>query len=186
MLLGRKAKTNLDSILKSRDITDKGPYSQSYGFFSSHVWMWELDHKESWVLKNWCLWSVVLEKTLESPLDSKEIKPVNTKGINPVYSLEGLMLKLKLQFFGYLIWRADSLEKMLGKIKGRRRRGRQRMRCLDGVTDHGHEFQQTPGDGDGQGSLACCSPWGCRRTWLSNWTDTDHVRFMYNLCMFHI
>ena len=70
-----------------------------------------------------------------SPLDSKEIKPVNTKGINPVYSLEGLMLKLKLQFFDYLIWRADSLEKMLGKIKGRRRRGRQRMRYLDGVTD---------------------------------------------------
>ena len=97
--------------------------------------MWVLEYKKSWVLKNWCLWSVVLEKTPESPLDSKEIKPVNTKGINPVYSLEGLMLKLKLLFFGYLIWRADSLEKMLGKIKGRRRRGWQRMRCLDGVTD---------------------------------------------------
>ena len=75
---------------------NKGPYSQSYGFFSSHVWMWELDHKEGWTLKNWCFWTVVLEKTLESPLDCK-IKPVNPKEFNPEYSLEGLMLKLKLQ-----------------------------------------------------------------------------------------
>ena len=80
LLLGRKAMSNLDSMLKSRDITDKGPSSQSYSFSSSHVWMWELDRKESWVLKNWCFWTVVLEKTLESPLDSKEIKPVNPKG----------------------------------------------------------------------------------------------------------
>ena len=73
--------TNLDSILKSRDITlpRKGPSSQSYGFFSSRVWMWELDYKESWVLQNWCFWTVVLEKILESPLDSKEIQPVYTK-----------------------------------------------------------------------------------------------------------
>ena len=66
LLLGRKAMTNLDSILKSRDITDKGPYSQRYGFSSSHVWIWKLDHKESWVPKNWCFWTVMLEKTLES------------------------------------------------------------------------------------------------------------------------
>ena len=75
---------------------DKGPYSQSYDFSSSHVWMWELDCKESWALKNRCLWTVVLEKTLESPLDCKEIKPVILKEISPEYSLEGLMLKLKL------------------------------------------------------------------------------------------
>ena len=81
LLLGRKAMTNLDSILKSGDITLlKKPSSQSYGFSSSHVWMWELGHKESWVLKNQCFWTVVLEKTLESPLDCKEIKPVNHKG----------------------------------------------------------------------------------------------------------
>ena len=80
LLLGRKAMTNLDSILKSRDITDEGPSSQSYGFSISHVWMWELDYKESWVLKNWCFWTVVLEKTLESPLDCKEIEPVHPKG----------------------------------------------------------------------------------------------------------
>ena len=81
LLLGRKVMTNLDSILKSRDITlPKGPFSQSYCFSSSHVWMWELDYKESLVLKNWCFWTVVLEKTLESPLDCKEIEPVHPKG----------------------------------------------------------------------------------------------------------
>ena len=82
---------------------NKGLYSQSYGLSSSHVWMWELDYKESWVLKNWCFWTVVLEKTLESPLDSKEIQPIHPKEISPEYSLEGLMLKLKLQYFGHLM-----------------------------------------------------------------------------------
>jgi len=72
--------TNLDSILKSRDIANKGPSTQSYGFFSSHLWMWELDYKESWALKNWCFWTVVLEKTLESVLDCKEIQPIIPKG----------------------------------------------------------------------------------------------------------
>ena len=111
--------------------------SQSYGFSSSHVWMWELDYKESWAPKNGYFWTVVLEKTLESPLDCKEIKPVNPKGNQSEYSLEGLMLKLKLQYFGYLMWKTDSFEKtvMLGKIKGRRKRGWQRMRWLDCITD---------------------------------------------------
>ena len=82
LLLGRKVMTNLDSVLKSRDITfvNKGPSSQGYGFSSSHVWMWELDYKESWALKNWCFWTVMLEKTLESPLDCKEIQAVHPKG----------------------------------------------------------------------------------------------------------
>ena len=108
---------------------DKGPSSQSYGFFSSYVWMWELDHKEDWALKNWCFWIVVLEKMLESPLEFKEI--------SPEHSFEGLMLKLKLQYFGYLMRRADSLEKMLmlGKIDGRRKMEQQRMRWLDGITN---------------------------------------------------
>ena len=80
LLLGRKAMTNLDSILKSRDyLANKGPSYQSYGFSSSHVLMWELDHKEGWAPKNWCFWTVVLEKTLESPLDYKEIQPVHPK-----------------------------------------------------------------------------------------------------------
>ena len=100
--------------------------------------MWELNHKEGWVLKNWCFWTVVLEKTLESTLDCKEIKQKSIlKEISPEYALEGLILKLKLQHFGHLMWRTDSLEKtlMLGKIEVGRRRGRQRMRWLDGITD---------------------------------------------------
>ena len=77
LLLGRKVMTNLDSILKSRHyFANKGPFNQSYGFSSSHVFMWELDYKESWVPKNWYFWTMVLEKTLESPLDSKEVQPV--------------------------------------------------------------------------------------------------------------
>ena len=82
LLLGRKVMTNLDSILKSirHYFANKCPSSQSYGFSSSHVWMWKLDYKESWAPKNWCFWTVVLEKTLESPLDSKEIQPVHSKG----------------------------------------------------------------------------------------------------------
>ena len=99
--------------------------------------MWELDYKESWAPKNWCFWTVVLEKTLESPLDCKEIQQSILKEISPGCSLEGLMLKLKLQYFGHLMRRVDSLEKtlILGGIGGRKRKGRQRMRWLGGITD---------------------------------------------------
>ena len=104
---------------------NKGLSSQHYGFFSSHVWMWELDGEEGWALKNWCFWTVVLEKTLESPLVCKNIQPVPPKEISPGFSLEGVMLKLKLQYFGHLMLNVDSLEKtlMLRRIGGRRRRG---------------------------------------------------------------
>ena len=135
-LLGRKAMRNLDSMLKSRHVfAHNGLYSQSYGFSSSHVWMWELDHKEGCTPNNWCFQTMVLEKTLESPLDYKEIKPVNLKEINPEYSLKGLMPKLRLQCFGHLMWRANSLENtlMLGKSEGKRRRGWQRRRWLVGM-----------------------------------------------------
>ena len=116
---------------------NKGPSSQGYGFSSSHVWMWELDCEESWVPKNGCFWTVVLEKTLESPLDCKEIQPVHSEGDQPWDYFGKNDVKLKLQYFGHLIQRVDSLEKtlMLGGIGGRRRRGRQRMRWLDGITD---------------------------------------------------
>ena len=126
-LLGRKVMTNLDSILKSRDITlpTKGLSSQSYGFSSSHVWMWELDCKESWGLKIdafelWC-W----RRLLRVPWTARRSNQSILKEIRPGYSLEGLMLKLKLQYFGHLMRRTDLLEKtlMLGKIEGRRRRG---------------------------------------------------------------
>jgi len=105
---------------------------------------------------------VVLEKTLESPLDCKEIQPVHPKEISPGCSLEGLMLKLKLQYSGHLVRRVDSFEKtlMLGKIEGRRRRGRQRMRWLDGITDSMGMGLGGSGVGDGQGGLACCGSWG--------------------------
>ena len=104
----------------------KCPISQSYVFISSHIWMWELGHKEGWALKNWCFWTVMLEETLESPLDSKETKPVNPKR------------NQSWIFMGYLMERANSLKKtlMLGEIEGKRRRGWQRMiRWLDGITD---------------------------------------------------
>ena len=107
---------------------------------------------------------MVLEKTPESPLDCKDIQPVHSEGNQFEYSLEGLMLKLKLQHFGHVMGKADSLSKtlMLGKIEGRRRRGRQRMRWLRGVTDSMDMSERAPGDGGGQGGLACCSPWRCR------------------------
>ena len=99
--------------------------------------MWELDCGESWVLENWCFWTVVLEKTLESPMNCKEIQPVDSKGDQSWVFFGRMMLKLKLQYFGHLMWRVDSLENtlMLGGIGGRRKRGWQRMRWLDGITD---------------------------------------------------
>ena len=131
--------TNLHSILKSRDITlpTKVCLVKAMVFSSSHLWMWELDYKDSWAPNNWCFWTVVLEKTLESPWTARRSNQSILKEISPEYSLEGLMLKLKLRYFGHLMWRTDSLEKtlMLGKIEGRRKRGWQKMRWLDGITD---------------------------------------------------
>ena len=137
LLLGRKAMTNLDSILKSRDIALPTKIHQSYGFSSSHVWMWELDYKESWVPKKWCFWTVVLERLLRVPWTVRRSNQSILKEISPEYLLEGLMLKLKLQYFGHLMWRTDLFEKtlMLGKIEGGRKRGQQRMRWLHGITD---------------------------------------------------
>ena len=117
---------------------NKDPYRQSSGFSSGHVQMWELDYKEGWAPKNWCFWTVVLEKTLvRVPWTARRSNQSILKEVNPEYSLEGLMLKLKLQLIGHLMQRADSLEKilMLGKIEGRRRRGWQRTRWLYGITD---------------------------------------------------
>ena len=116
---------------------NKGPSSQSYGFSSSHIWIWELDHKESWVPKNWCFWTVVLEKTLESPLDCKEIQPVHPKGnrswifIGRTDAEAGTPVLWPPDAKNWLIWKDPDAR----KDWGRRRRGRQRMRWLDGITD---------------------------------------------------
>ena len=116
---------------------NKGPSSQTYGFSSSHVWMWELDYKESWALKNWSsdLWC--WRRLVRVPWTARRSNQSILKEISPEYSLEGLMLKLKLQYIGHLMRRTDSFKKTLrlGKFEGRRRRGRQWMRWLDGISD---------------------------------------------------
>ena len=125
----------------------KGPYSQSYGFSSSHVWMWELDNKKDWAPNNWYLWTVVLEKTLESPLDSKGSNKSILKEINPEYLLGGLMLKLNLQYFGQLMQSADIRK---GHDAGKNRRQGQKVTREDEIVGwyhwpNWHEFEQTPG-----------------------------------------
>ena len=164
-------------IKKQRHYFDnKGSSSQSYGFPRSHVCMWELDCKESWMPKNWCFWTVLLEKTLESPLDCKEIQPVHPKGDRSWGSLEGLKLKLKFQYFDHLIRRTDSLENilMLGKTESGRRRGQQRMRWLDGITSSMDMSLCEARVGDKQGSLAHCSLWGGKEwTRLNYWTELN-------------
>ena len=109
LLLGRKAMTNLDSLLKKQrhHFADKGLYSQSYGLSCSHVWMWELDHKEGWALKDWCFWTVVLEKTLKSPLDIREIKPVNPKGNQP--------WRTDVEAEAPILWPPDAKSWLIGK-----------------------------------------------------------------------
>jgi len=131
--------TNLASILKSRDITllTKVFIVKAMVFSSSHVWMWELDYKESWALKNWCFWTVVLEKTLKSPLDSKEIQPVNPKGNQSWIFIGRSDAEAETPILWPLMQTTDSLEKtlMLGKTESRRRRGWQRIIWLDGITE---------------------------------------------------
>ena len=160
LLLGRKVMTNLNSILKSRDITlpTKVCLVKAVVFPVSHVWMWELDYKESWAPKNWCFWTVVWRRLLRVPWTARTSNQSILKEISPGCSLVGLILKLKLQYFGHLMWRTDSFEKtlMLGKTEGSRR-GWQRMRSLDGITDLMDEFEKVLGVGERQGSLACCS-----------------------------
>ena len=142
--------------------------------------MWELDCEEGWAPKNWCFWTVVLEKTLESPLDCKEIQPVHSEGDQPWISLEGMMLKLKLQYFGHLMWRVDSLD--AGRDWGQEEKGmtEDEMAGWHHWVD-GHESQWTPGVGDGQEAW-CAAVHGVAksRTRLSNWSDlfwSDFILF---------
>ena len=160
--------TNLDSIFKSRDIT----LPTKVYLVKATVFPVVMYGCESWTIKKaehqrmdafelWC-W----RRLVRVPWTARRSNQSILNNINPEYSLEGLMLKLKLQQFGHMMQRTDSLEKtlMLGKIEGKRR-GRQRMSWLDGITDlMDMNFEQAPGVGDGQGGLACCSPWGCRES----------------------
>ena len=182
LIPGRKAMTNLDSIKKqTHHFASKGSSGPSYGFSSSHIPMGELDHKEGWALKNWWFWIVVLVKNVVSPLDCKEIQTVHPKGDQSWVSLEGLVLKLKLQYFGHLMQRSDSQGKtlMLGKTEGKRRRDD---RGLDGWMAHwlnGHEFEQAQEDSEGQETMAWCSPWSRKesdRTW---WLNNNYLRRYY-------
>ena len=139
--------------------------SQNCGFSSSHVCMWELDHKEGWATKNWCFWTVALEKILESPLDCNEIKPINSKG-NQSWIFIG---RTDAETEVPILWPPDAKSRPLRKDSNARKYWRQEEK---GMTEDemfgwhhgldGHEFEQVPGDVEGQGSLACCSPRGCK------------------------
>ena len=153
---------------------NRGLSSQSCGLSSSHIWIWEMDYKEGWVLKNWCFWTMVLKKTFESPLDSKEIKSVHPKGNHSWLFIGRTDPEAEAPILGHLMWRAKSLEKtlMLGKIEGRRRKGQQRVRWLDGITDSmGMSSSKLP-EVVNDRECWCAAVHGVVKFWtqLSNWT----------------
>ena len=153
---------------------NKFPYSQSYDFSYSHAWMWVLNHKEGWPLKNWCFRIVVLKKTLESPMNFKEIKPINPKGNRPWIFLG----RTDAEAEPLILRPPDSKNWLIGKDPDTGKDWRQEEK---GATEHeivgwhhwfnGHEFEQAPGSGDGQGSLECCSPWGHKESDMTEWLD---------------
>ena len=172
---------------------NKGLSSQGYGFSSTHVWMWELDCKESWMLKNWCFWTVVLEKTLESPLDCKEIQLVNHKGnqswifIGRTEAEAEIPTRCPPDVKNWLIGKDPDA----GKDWRQEEKGRTENEMVE--WHHwlnGHEFEQALGVGDGQGSLACCSPWGRKEShtteWLNWLTDSVSYNYIQNSSMFWI
>ena len=158
--------TNLGSVLKSRYyFVNKDPYIQSYGFSSSHVWLWELDRKEDWAPKNACFWTVVLEKTLKSSLDCKEIQPVNPEVNQPWIFIRRSDAKAEAE--APILWPPDVKNWLIEKDPDAGKNWKQEEK---GMTEdeivgwhhqlNGHEFEQALGDDEGQGGLACYSPWG--------------------------
>ena len=162
-------------IKKQRhDFADKGLSSQSYGFSNSHVWMWELDYKESWALKNWCFWTVVLEKTLESPLDCKEIQLVHPKG-DQFWEFIG---RTDAEAEAPILWPPDAKSQLVNagkdwkqEEKGTREDKMVRWHLIMYINVH--EFEQAPEDGEGQERLACCSPWGHKESDTTEWLNTN-------------
>ena len=185
LLLRRKTMTNLGSLLKSRDITLSTKvcmYSQSYGFSSSHVWMWKLDLKEGWAPKNWYFWTVVLEKTLESPLDCKEIKPVSLKG-NQSWIFIG-RAGADAEAESPILWPPNAKSWLIGKDPDAGKDWRQEEKGMTEGEMVGwhhwlsrHEFEQVLGDGEGQGSLKYCNPWGHEESdMIEDWITTTNVQ----------
>ena len=180
--------TNLDGILESRDIANKGPFSQSYGFSSSLIWMWELDYKESWALKNWCFWTVVLKKTLESLLNCKEIQPVNPKGNQSCIFIGWTDAEAETP----ILWPPDAKSWLIGKDPDA---GKDRSQEERGMTEdemvgwhhrlNGYEFEQVLGAGDGQGGLVCCSPWGCKKLDMTEWLNWTALKMVISAFMRH-
>ena len=174
LLLGRKVMTNQHIKKQRHYFANKGPSSQSYDFSSSHIWMWELDYKESWAPKNWCFWTVVLERVLRALWTAKRSNQSILKEINSAYSLEGVMLKLKLQYFGHLMWRTASLEKPW--CWERLKAGGEGDTEDEMVGWHhwldGHKFEQALGVGDGLGGLGAAVHGVAKsRTGLIIWTE---------------
>ena len=162
-------------------LASKGPSSQSYGFSCGHVWMWELDHKESWELKNWCFWTVVLEKTLESPLDCKEIQPVHSKGDQSWVFIERIDTEAETP----ILWPPDAKSWLIGKDPdagkdwGQKENGGMTEDEMIGwhrwLNEDG--FVWTLGVGDGQGGMACCSSWRHKELDMTerlNWTQLNN------------
>ena len=162
--------------------------SQSYGFSNSHVWMWELDFKETWAPKNWCFWTLVLEKNLESPLrdscrllrDCEEIKPVHAKGNQPWIFIG----RTDAEAESPILWPPGAKNWLIGKDPDAGKDWKQEEK---GMTEdetvgwhhglNGHEFEQAPGVGDGQGSLVSCNPWGRKELDMSEWLNWTEIRY---------